>query len=107
MNREQFEHVIRASGDVLKEDEVLTVESQTILGSSPTGLPRDVTLSTEADVMAVNDPNGEKALLINGTIGEFTAFDTTYGYYAESHLLGRVLAPRSYLELRNAESEGA
>lgn len=83
MNREQLEHVIRASGDVLKEDEVIIVGSQAILGSSPNGLPRDVTLSTEADVMALSDPDGEKALLINGTIGEFTVFDTTYGYYAE------------------------
>ncbi len=83
MNRDQLEHVIRASGDLLKEDEVIIVGSQAILGSSPDGLPRDVTLSTEADVMAVRDPTGEKALLINGAIGEFTAFDTTFGYYAE------------------------
>ncbi len=83
MNREQLEHVIRASGDVLKEDAVIIVGSQAILGSSPDGLPRDVTLSTQVDVMAVSDPNGEKALLINGTIGEFTMFYTTYGYYAE------------------------
>lgn len=68
---------------MLNENEVIIVGSQAILGSSFEGLPRDVTLSTEADVMAVNDPTGEKALLINGTIGEFTVFDTTYGYYAE------------------------
>lgn len=83
MNRNQLEHIIRASGDVLKEDAVIIVGSQSILGSSPEGLPREVTLSTEADVMAVSDPTGEKALLINGTIGEFTLFDVEYGYYAE------------------------
>ena len=75
MNRSQLEHIIRASGDVLKEDAVIIVGSQSILGSSPEGLPREVTLSTEADVMAVSDPTGAKALLINGTIGEFTLFD--------------------------------
>lgn len=83
MNRSQLEHIIRASGDVLKEDAVIIVGSQSILGSSPEGLPREVTLSTEADVMAVSDPTGAKALLINGTIGEFTLFDVEYGYYAE------------------------
>jgi hypothetical protein len=31
----------------------------------------------------VSDPTGAKALLINGTIGEFTLFDVEYGYYAE------------------------
>ena len=33
--------------------------------------------------MALRDPGAEKALLINGTIGGFPVFDTTYGYYAE------------------------
>jgi hypothetical protein len=32
VNREQFEHVIRAAGDVLKEDAVIIVGSQAILG---------------------------------------------------------------------------
>jgi hypothetical protein len=86
VNCDQLEHVLRASGDLLKEDEAIIVGSQAILGSSPDGLPRDVTLSTEAD--AVRDPTGEKALLIYGTIGEFTAFDTTFGYYAEGIVHG-------------------
>ncbi len=83
MNRSQLEHIIRAAGDVLGENKVILVGSQSILGSVPDGLPSDVTLSMEADVMALHDPDGEKALLINGTIGELTHFDSTHGYYAE------------------------
>lgn len=83
MNRSQLEHIIRAAGDVLGENEVILVGSQSILGSVPDALPRDVTLSMEADVMAMSDPDGEKVLLINGTIGELTHFDGTHGYYAE------------------------
>lgn len=83
MNRSQLEHIIRAAGDVLGENEVILVGSQAILGSAPDDLPHDVTLSMEADVMAMDDPDGQKALLINGTIGELSRFDSAYGYYAE------------------------
>jgi hypothetical protein len=34
-------------------------------------------------VMTVSDPDGSKALRLNGAIGELTHFDDTYGYYAE------------------------
>lgn len=83
MNRDQLEHVIRASGDLLQEQEVIIVGSQAILGAVYEGLPKEVTLSTEVDVMAVNDPTGEKALKINGALGELSRFDQSFGYYAE------------------------
>lgn len=83
MNRQQLEHVIRASGDILQEDEVIIVGSQAILGAVDEGLPREATLSIEVDVMAVNDPTGEKALKINGALGELSWFDQSFGYYAE------------------------
>ena len=83
MNRDQLEHVIRASGDLLQENEVIIVGSQAILGSVDEGLPKEVTLSTEVDVMAMNDPTGEKALKINGALGELSRFDQSFGYYAE------------------------
>ena len=83
MNREQLEHVIRAASSVLGEDGVIIIGSQAILGTVPNGLPRAVTLSIEVDVMAIEDITGDKALLINGTIGELTRFHTTFGYYAE------------------------
>jgi hypothetical protein len=83
MKREELEDIIRAAGDVLQEPEVIIVGSQAILGASYEGLPKDVMLSIEVDVMATYDPDGSKALRLNGAIGEFTRFDDTYGYYAE------------------------
>jgi hypothetical protein len=45
MKREDLEHIIRASGDVLGESEVIIVGSEAILGAPCVGLPRDVALS--------------------------------------------------------------
>ena len=83
MKREDLEHIIRTAGDVLGESEVIIVGSQAILGASYDDLPKDVMLSVEVDVMATHDPDGSKALRLNGAIGELTRFDDMYGYYAE------------------------
>ena len=83
MNREQLEHIIRAAGDVLGETEVIVIGSQAILVSFPDSLPRTATVSMEADIMALDDPEGRKALIVNGAIGELTHFQEQFGVYAE------------------------
>ena len=98
MKREDLEHIIRASGDVLGESEVIIVGSQAILGAPYEGLPKDVTLSVEVDVMATHDPDGSKALRLNGAIGEMTRFDDTYGYYAEGVEDGLCRFPEGWRE---------
>jgi hypothetical protein len=40
-------------------------------------------MSREADVAALEDSTEEKALMINGNIGEDTLFHTMHGFYAE------------------------
>ena len=60
MKREDLEHIIRASGDVLGESEVIIVGSQAILGAPYEGLPKDVTLLVEVDVMATHDPTAAR-----------------------------------------------
>jgi hypothetical protein len=45
---------------------VIIVGSQAILGAPYEGLPKDVTLSVEVGVMATHDPDGSKALRLNG-----------------------------------------
>lgn len=82
MDREQLEHIIRSAGEVLGEDPII-IGSQSILGSFPDDLPKNVMMSREADVMAAHDPGGSKALRINALIGELSKFDETHGYYAE------------------------
>ncbi|MHB1702359.1 MAG: DUF6036 family nucleotidyltransferase [Acidobacteriaceae bacterium] len=98
MKREQLEHLVRAAGDVLGEDAVIVAGSQAALAQFPEGLPRLATLSREADLLALDDPDDTKALRINGAIGEDTQFDATYGYYAEGVGRELLVLPRDWEE---------
>jgi transcriptional regulator with XRE-family HTH domain len=69
-----------------------------ILGAPYEGLPKDVTLSVEVDVMATHDPDGSKALRLNGAIGAMARFDDTYGYYAEGVEVGLCRFPGGWRE---------
>jgi len=86
---EDLDHVVRAAGDVVNEDEMLVAGSQAALAQFPEGLPKLATLSVEVDLAALDDPDDAKAMQINGAIGEGTPFHETYGYYAEG--IGRAL----------------
>lgn len=80
MNREDLEHIIRASADVTNQYEFVIVGSQSILGSIP--YPDDVfKMSAEADIYPLNDP--ELADEIDGAIGEGSPFHELNGYYAQ------------------------
>ena len=80
MNREDLEHIIRASGEVTNQYEFIIVGSQSILGSIPN--PQDVfKMSAEADIYPYQAP--ELADKIDGAIGEASPFHETHGYYAQ------------------------
>jgi len=80
MNREDLEHIIRASGDVTNEYEFVIVGSQAILGSIP--YPEPVfKMSAEADIYPLNAP--DLADRIDGSIGEGSRFHESNGYYAQ------------------------
>lgn len=83
MTREQFEHAIRAAGAVLGTDELLVIGSQAIHGADLATLPSVATRSVEVDLVPPDDPDGRKADLIDGSIGEGSMFHETYGYYAQ------------------------
>ncbi|MFW6083977.1 MAG: DUF6036 family nucleotidyltransferase [Gemmatimonadota bacterium] len=83
MNREQFEHAVRAAGAILGEDEVLVIGSQAIHGSTDGPLPPEAMRSIEVDVAAFGDEDGSRADLIDGAIGEASMFHATFGYYAQ------------------------
>ncbi len=80
MTREQLEHVIRVSGSLTNSLHIMVVGSQSILGACP-GAPAELTRSMEADVYPLHAP--ERAELIEGSIGEGSPFQSTYGYYAQ------------------------
>jgi len=82
VNRAQFEHTIRVAGAILSTNEVLVIGSQAIHGSVDIEIP-EAERSIEVDVAALEDPDGSLADLIDGSIGELSVFQETYGYYAQ------------------------
>lgn len=82
MNRDQFDHAIRAAGAILATDKVLVIGSQAIHGSTNIEIP-EAQRSIEVDVSALKDDDGTMADLIDGSIGELSIFQETFGYYAQ------------------------
>lgn len=81
MNHEQFDHVVRAAGGVLGEDTLIVVGSQAILASVDRPPPA-AARSIEVDVLPV-DGDERKADLIDGSIGEASMFQESFGVYAQ------------------------
>jgi hypothetical protein len=78
MKPEEFEHVVRAAAEVVK-DEIVVIGSQAVHGElrSP---PDELLVSREVDVYPRSNP--ERAVDIDGAIGDGSQFDATFGYYA-------------------------
>jgi hypothetical protein len=76
MTREQLEHIIRAAGAVTDQKVILVLGSQSILGHDGP-IPEKLLGSSEADVFPLKAPDK-----VDGSIGEITQFQHTFGYYA-------------------------
>ena len=85
MKRSQFEHTIRAAGAILGVDKVLVIGSQAIHGTVDFDYVQieEAQRSVETDVSALEDDDGSKADLIDGSIGELSMFQERFGYYAQ------------------------
>jgi hypothetical protein len=80
MQRSELEHIIRASGDVAQDDEIVIIGSQSILGQFPNA-PMRLLASMEADVYPNHNP--DFAERVDGAIGEGSSFHELNGYYAQ------------------------
>ena len=80
MNRDELEHLIRASGAITNQYELVIVGSQSILGSIPYPEP-EFKMSAEADIYPLHAP--DLADMIDGSIGEGSVFHKSNGYYAQ------------------------
>jgi len=80
MQRSELEHIIRASGDIARDDEIVIIGSQSILGQFPDA-PMRLLASMEADVYPNHRP--ELANEVDGAIGEGSSFHELHGYYAQ------------------------
>lgn len=79
MKRPQLEHIIRAAGSITGATEVVVIGSQAILGQFPDA-PDELLTSLDADVFTLRSPRD--AEVIDGAIGELSAFHQSFGYYA-------------------------
>lgn len=98
MNRTAFDHAIRAAGGVLGENELLVIGSQAVHGSIRGSLPPEALRSVEVDVLPLDDPDGHKADLVDGSIGEASMFHETFGYYAQGVSDTTAVLPRGWRE---------
>jgi hypothetical protein len=90
MTRAQLEHIIGAAAAISDDTEIVVFGSQAILGSIPDA-PADLLFSNEAGVFPKNHP--ERWELIDGAMGELSAFHDTFGYYAQGIEVGTALLP--------------
>ncbi len=98
MNREQFEHTVRASGAVLGVTDLLVIGSQALHASVPGTLPDEASRSVEVDVAVFEDADGRGADLIDGSIGEASMFHSSFGYYAHGVAETTAILPGGWRE---------
>ena len=94
MNREQFEHVIKAAADLV-HDELVVIGSQAVLAQHPDA-PPSLLKSAEVDLYPLNHP--EQAHVIDGVIGDGSRFHETYGYYGHGVGPETAVAPAGWQE---------
>jgi hypothetical protein len=79
VNRQELEHLLRASGRIIGETQFIIIGSQSILGKHPDA-PEKLLWSMEADFIAKNKPKETEKL---NSIGELSPFHSSHGYYVD------------------------
>jgi hypothetical protein len=92
VKKEQFEHAVRAAGAILGVSEVLVIGSQAIHASTDDEFPA-AARSIEVDIASLDDADGTKADLIDGSIGELSVFQETFGFYAQGVTANTAVLP--------------
>ncbi|GAA1833175.1 hypothetical protein GCM10009682_59470 [Luedemannella flava] len=84
MRRDQLEHAIRTACQIIGQDAVAVIGSQSILGSlAEDELPAEATMSVEIDILPLVDDDEEVARLadlIEGVAGEWSPFAEQHGF---------------------------
>jgi len=95
MKRSELEHLIRAAGAIANDTDIVVIGSQSILGQFPNA-PNPLLVSAEADLYPLHHP--ELSDLIDGSIGEGSAFHESFGYYAQGVSEETAIVPRGWRE---------
>lgn len=99
MRREHLAHILRAAAKIVEDPEILVIGSQSILGTySEEELPKEAWISIEADVAFFDDPDEDKALTVDGAIGELSPFHETHSYYAQGVSVSTAILPSGWRE---------
>ena len=108
MKRADLEHILRASKGVTGETEFIVIGSQAILGPFPDA-PRVLRESMEADLYPRFRP--ELAEAIEGSLGRYSQFDQTFGYFADGVSPNTATLPKGWearlIRLLNENTGGA
>ena len=108
MKRTDLEHVRRASKGITGEAEFIVIGSQAILGRFPDA-PKTLRESLEADLYPRHRP--ELAEQIEGSLGRYSQFNETFGYYADGVSPTTATLPKGWEErlvkLTNNNTGGA
>lgn len=94
MRRADVEHVVRAAADIVN-DEIVVIGSQAIVVQFD-DLPDTLLVSMEADVFPLRDP--ERAIEIDGVLGDGSAFHEQFGYFGHGVGPETPHAPAGWLE---------
>jgi hypothetical protein len=99
VKKSELAHILRAACDVTNDPEILVIGSQAILASfSEDELPRDATLSIEADVAFLDDPDERKSDAVDGAIGEESHFHESFGIYGQGVSISTATLPIGWQE---------
>jgi hypothetical protein len=108
VRRPELEYIIRAAATVAEDDELVVIGSQAVLGQFPDA-PEEMLVSREADIYPRNHP--ERGDEIDGSLGDGSYFDATFGYYAHAVGPETAKAPAGWeerlVEVRNENTGGA
>jgi hypothetical protein len=107
MKRSELEHVIRASGAIADDDEIIVIGSQSVLGQFPNA-PIRLLASMETDIYPKNKP--ALADLVDGSIGEGSFFHAEFGYYAQGVSPNTTVLPKGWqdrlISINNKNTNG-
>ena len=108
MTRAALEHILRAASAIANEREFVVIGSQAVLGQFPSA-PDRLLVSMEVDLYPRDAP--EKSDLVDGAIGELSAFHQTFGYYAHGVDETTAVLPAGWAQrlvpVRNENTGGA
>jgi len=96
MQREQLEHVLRASAAIALEKSFVVIGSQAVLLPFPDA-PAELLLSNEVDLYPALHP--ERAEFIEGSIGVLSPFHDTFGYHADGVGPETATMPADWMQL--------